>query len=136
MIEKFFDEWYDRWGVSIGIGQRESISLVVLCNTGSVVDSIGPAHRLPPYVQILVTHTRLSLYSSVINHPTAPTEVRNFFHSAGLSSALNVVRAAIQGESQLTSMPNNTGSFLSSVLSVLLSLLFTLPGLTIARQPS
>lgn len=70
-------------------------------------------HRLPPYVQILVTHTRLSIYSSVINHPTAPTEVRHFFHAAGLSSALNVMRAAIQGEGQLSSMPNNTAIMIS-----------------------
>jgi len=70
-------------------------------------------HRLPPYVQILVTHTRLSIYSSVINHPTAPTEVRHFFHTAGLSSALNVMRAAIQGEQQLSSMPNNTAIMIS-----------------------
>jgi hypothetical protein len=60
-----------------------------------------------------VTHTRLSIYSSVINHPTAPTEVRHFFHAAGLSSALNVMRAAIQGEGQLSSMPNNTAIMIS-----------------------
>ncbi|KAL2186360.1 hypothetical protein L209DRAFT_755015 [Thermothelomyces heterothallicus CBS 203.75] len=92
MIEKFFDEWHAKWGISIGS---------------------GPQHRLPPYVQILVTHTRLSIYSTVINHPTAPTEVRHFFHAAGLSSALNVMRAAIQGEGQLSSMPNNTAIMIS-----------------------
>ena len=64
-------------------------------------------------MQILVTHTRLSIYSSVINHPTAPTEVRHFFHAASLSSALNVMRAAIQGEGQLSSMPNNTAIMIS-----------------------
>lgn len=64
--------------------------------------------RLPPYVEILVSHTRLSTYGGVINHPTAPVEVRRFFRTAGLSSALNVMRAAIQGESLLQSMPNNT----------------------------
>ncbi|KAI9728508.1 MAG: hypothetical protein M1834_007646 [Cirrosporium novae-zelandiae] len=46
--------------------------------------------------------------SNVINHPTAPIEVKRFFRAAGLSSALNVMRAAVQGESQLKSMPNNT----------------------------
>ncbi|KAL1839584.1 hypothetical protein VTJ49DRAFT_1327 [Mycothermus thermophilus] len=92
MVEKFFDEWHAKWGISIGS---------------------GPQHRLPPYVQILVTHTRLSIYSTVINHPTAPTEVRHFFHAAGLSSALNVMRAAIQGEGQLSSMPNNTAIMIS-----------------------
>ncbi|KAK4242827.1 hypothetical protein C8A03DRAFT_10896 [Achaetomium macrosporum] len=92
IVEKFFDEWHAKWGISIGS---------------------GPQHRLPPYVQILVTHTRLSIYSTVINHPTAPTEVRHFFHAAGLQSALNVMRAAIQGEGQLSSMPNNTAIMLS-----------------------
>ncbi|KAM7190090.1 hypothetical protein V8F33_009677 [Rhypophila sp. PSN 637] len=91
-VDKFFDQWHAKWGISIGT---------------------GPQHRLPPYVQILVTHTRLSIYSTVINHPTAPTEVRHFFHAAGLSSALNVMRAAIQGEGQLQSMPNNTAIMIS-----------------------
>ncbi|KAM0429756.1 hypothetical protein ACHAPT_006362 [Fusarium lateritium] len=91
-IERFFDQWHTEWGVSIGK---------------------GPDRRLPPYVEILVTHTRLSIYGGVINHPTAPLEVRRFFHTAGLSSALNVMRAAIQGESQLQSMPNNTAIMIS-----------------------
>ncbi|KAH7141434.1 hypothetical protein B0J13DRAFT_556837 [Dactylonectria estremocensis] len=91
-IERFFDQWYTEWGISIGTGLDR---------------------RLPPYVEILVTHTRLSIYGGVINHPTAPLEVRRFFHTAGLSSALNVMRAAIQGESQLQSMPNNTAIMIS-----------------------
>lgn len=61
----------------------------------------------------MVTHTRLSTYGGVINHPTAPLEVRQFFRTAGLSSSLNVMRAAIQGESQLQSMPNNTAIMIS-----------------------
>lgn len=60
-----------------------------------------------------MTHTQLSIYGGVINHPTAPLEVRRFFHTAGLTSALNVMRAAIQGESQLLSMPNNTSIMIS-----------------------
>lgn len=64
-------------------------------------------------MDILVTHTRLSIYSSVINHPTAPLEVRQFFRTAGLSAALNVMRAAVQGEKQLFSMPNNTAIMVS-----------------------
>ncbi|KAH8881673.1 hypothetical protein GQ53DRAFT_667295 [Thozetella sp. PMI_491] len=92
IVENFFEKWQARWGMSIGT---------------------GPQHQLPPYVQILVTHTRLSIYGSVINHPTAPTEVRHFFHNAGLSSALNVMRAAVRGESQLMSMPNNTAIMIS-----------------------
>lgn len=43
-----------------------------------------------------------------MNHPTAPSEVRSFFRSGALSSALNVLRTAIQGEARLKSMPNNT----------------------------
>lgn len=70
-------------------------------------------NSIPPYVEILVTHGRLSIYSSVINHPTAPVEVKRFFRSAGLSSALNVLRAAVQGENRLKSMPNNTSIMIS-----------------------
>ena len=77
---------------------------------------------LPPYVEILVTHTRLSTYGGVINHPTAPIEVKRFFRAAGLSSALNVMRAAIQGESRLKSMPNNTVIMISFAACSALSL--------------
>ncbi|KAF7162857.1 hypothetical protein CNMCM5623_007979 [Aspergillus felis] len=86
LIEDFYDQWYAAWALEIG----------------------GPSLCLPPYVEILVTHTQLSTYGGVINHPTAPLEVKRFFRAAGLSSALNVMRAAIQGESRLKSMPNNT----------------------------
>jgi hypothetical protein len=61
----------------------------------------------------MACHTRLSMYSSVINHPTAPVDVKHFFRAAGLSSALNVLRAAVQGESRLKSMPNNTAIMIS-----------------------
>ncbi|KAK5995915.1 Satratoxin biosynthesis SC1 cluster transcription factor SAT9 [Cladobotryum mycophilum] len=91
-IERFFDQWHTEWGVMIGT---------------------GPERRLPPYVEILVAHTRLSIYGRIINHPTAPVEVRRFFRTAGLSAALNVMRAAIQGEAQLQSMPNNTAIMIS-----------------------
>lgn len=86
-IERYFDQWSADWAMSIGS---------------------GPERRLPPYVDILVTHTRLSIYSGVINHPTAPTQARQFFRTAGMSSALSVLRVAIRGESVLQSMPNNT----------------------------
>ncbi|KAL2286008.1 hypothetical protein FJTKL_07256 [Diaporthe vaccinii] len=92
-VDKFFEQWHLEWGMTLG--------------------GTGPQHRLPPYVEVLVTHTRLSIYSSVINHPTAPLEVRHFFRTAGLSAALNVMRAAVQGESQLFSMPNNTAIMVS-----------------------
>ncbi|TVY82488.1 Satratoxin biosynthesis SC1 cluster transcription factor SAT9 [Lachnellula suecica] len=87
MIDQFFDRWYTTWGFAIGGTEGKSV---------------------PPYVEILVTHGRLSIYSSVINHPTAPVQVKRFFRAAGLSSSLNVMRAAVQGESSLKSMPNNT----------------------------
>jgi hypothetical protein len=48
------------------------------------------------------------VYSGVINHPTAPLEVKRQFRASELSSALNVMRTAIQGEPRLKSMPNNT----------------------------
>lgn len=79
----------------------------------------------PPYVEILVTHTQLSTYGGVINHPTAPLEVKRFFRAAGLSSALNVLRAAIQGESRLKSMPNNTVIMISFAACSALSLSLT-----------
>lgn len=82
---------------------------------------------MPPYVEILVTHTQLSTYGGVINHPTAPVEVKRFFRAAGLSSALNVLRAATQGESRLKSMPNNTVIMISFAACSALSLSVT-PG--------
>ncbi|KAL4911765.1 hypothetical protein BDW62DRAFT_45734 [Aspergillus aurantiobrunneus] len=101
MIESFYSEWYEAWASEIGEGQS--------C-------------ALPPYVEILVTHTQLSTYGGVINHPTAPVEVKRFFRAAGLSSALNVMRAAIQGEARLRSMPNNTVIMISYAACSALSL--------------
>ncbi|KAH9889730.1 hypothetical protein F4778DRAFT_388667 [Xylariomycetidae sp. FL2044] len=91
-ITRFFDGWYQTWPLQIG--DREQLAL-------------------PPYVEILASHTRLSMISSVINHATAPVAVRQFFRAAGLSSALNVLRVAVQGEGQLRSMPNNTAIMIS-----------------------
>ncbi|KAI0481956.1 hypothetical protein GGR56DRAFT_684413 [Xylariaceae sp. FL0804] len=91
-ITVFFDRWYQTWPLQIG--DREQLTL-------------------PPYVEILASHTRLSMYSSVINHATAPVAARHFFRAAGLSSALNVLRVAVQGEAQLRSMPNNTAIMIS-----------------------
>ncbi|KAF2737230.1 hypothetical protein EJ04DRAFT_594204 [Polyplosphaeria fusca] len=87
MIERFYDRWLATWTSAIGESEQKT---------------------LPPYVEILLTHTRLSTYSGVINHPTAPFEVKRQFRASELSSALNVMRAAIQGETRLKSMPNNT----------------------------
>lgn len=89
-IENFFQSWFTTWPAQISAHQQ-----------------------LPPYVEILVSHTRLSTYSSVINHPSAPVNVKHFFRAAGLSAALNVMRAAVQGESRLKSMPNNTAIMIS-----------------------
>ncbi|KAJ5385372.1 hypothetical protein N7517_003283 [Penicillium concentricum] len=105
-IQTFYEQWYATWALSIGEGDTRS---------------------LPPYVEILVTHTQLSTYGGVINHPTAPIEVKRFFRAAGLSSALNVLRAAIQGESRLKSMPNNTVIMISFAACSALSLSVT-PG--------
>ncbi|KAL4923332.1 uncharacterized protein BDV17DRAFT_245929 [Aspergillus undulatus] len=101
MIESFYAEWFQAWTPEIGEGESRT---------------------LPPYVQILVTHTQLSTYGGVINHPTAPVEVKRFFRAAGLSSALNVMRAAIQGEARLKSMPNNTVIMISFAACSALSL--------------
>ncbi|KAJ5872031.1 uncharacterized protein N7529_004384 [Penicillium soppii] len=105
-IETFYERWYSTWALAIGEGETRS---------------------LPPYVEILVTHTQLSTYGGVINHPTAPIEVKRFFRAAGLSSALNVLRAATQGESRLKSMPNNTVIMISFAACSALSLSVT-PG--------
>ncbi|KAI1299544.1 hypothetical protein F5Y03DRAFT_365696 [Xylaria venustula] len=91
-ITVFFDRWYHTWPLQLG--DREQFSL-------------------PPYVEILASHTRLSMYSSIINHSSAPVGARHFFRAAGLSSALNVLRVAVQGEGQLRSMPNNTAIMIS-----------------------
>lgn len=100
-IENFFSQWLAKWTAAIGEGEQM---------------------LLPPYVEILVAHTRLSTYSGVINHPTAPLEVKHFFRAAALSSALNVMRAAIQGEHRLNSMPNNTAIMISFAACVALNL--------------
>lgn len=100
-------------------------------------DLTSPLERsLPPYVEILVIHTRLSTYSGVINHPTAPVEVKRFFRAAGLSSALNVMRAAIQGEKRLKSMPNNTAIMISFAACFALSLSGTTGGNNSQLAPS
>jgi hypothetical protein len=106
-IESFFDQWSHTW--TSFIGQTES-------------------KTLPPYVEILVTHTRLSTYSMLLNHPTAPPEVKRSFRASALSSALNVMRAAIQGESRLKSMPNNTVTLICFAASIALALSAPVPG--------
>ncbi|VUC29493.1 unnamed protein product [Clonostachys rosea] len=86
-IERFFSQWDDTWSPSI---------------------RIGLGRDLQPYINMLITQTRLSIYSGVINHPTAPAEVQQFFRKASMSSDLAVMRVAVQGEAFMHSMPNNT----------------------------
>ncbi|RFU26097.1 hypothetical protein B7463_g10243, partial [Scytalidium lignicola] len=115
MIENFFNRWYAKWGFSVQ-GSKD--------------------HHLPPYVEILVCHTKLSTYSSVINHPTAPSEVSRYFRAAGLSSALNVLRAAVQGEPRLKSMPNNTAIMISFAACFAMGLSMMASGNNLSLAPS
>ena len=121
-IDDFYNRWYTTW--SLPIGEGECRFPYIHYHHVLTADS-HVAHSLPPYVEILVTHTQLSTYGGVINHPTAPLEVKRFFRAAGLSSALNVMRAAIQGESRLKSMPNNTVIMISFAACSALSLSVT-----------
>lgn len=105
-IEDFFDHWSRAWPSVISDPDSKS---------------------LPPYVEILITHTRLSTYSMLLNHPSAPPEVKRSFRKSALSSALNVMRAAIQGESRLKSMPNNTVTMICFAASIALALSAPVP---------
>ncbi|ORY16428.1 hypothetical protein BCR34DRAFT_106170 [Clohesyomyces aquaticus] len=107
-IDNFYNKWLSDWTIAIGEGDLKT--------------------RTSPYVEILVTHTRLSTYSGVINHPTAPLEVKRLFRASALSSALNVMRAAIQGEARLISMPNNTATMICFAACVSLNLSAPAPG--------
>jgi hypothetical protein len=114
-IEQFYAGWRATWTRTIGDGEENS---------------------LPPYVEILVTHTRLSTYGGVINHPTAPLEVKRLFRASTLSSALSVMRAAIQGESKLSSMPNNTVIMICFAACVAMQLSSTPAGTSSQLVPS
>jgi hypothetical protein len=100
-IESFFDNWKHVWTSVIGETENKT---------------------LPPYVEILVTHLRLSTYGMLLNHASAPAEVKRSFRASALSSALNVMRAAIQGESRLKSVPNNTVTMICFAASIALAL--------------
>lgn len=104
-VEGFFAQWNSTWAFQI----RE-------------VDG-----RVPPYLEILVAHGKLSAYCSVINHPTASTSVKHFFRAAGLTAALDVLQVAVQNEARLRSMPNN------SVIMVSFAACFVL-GLSTTRR--
>lgn len=90
-IEGFFSRWYNTWWHQIKQSNGD----------------------IPAYIDILQAHGKLSAYCSVLNHPTASSEVKHFFRSAGLTSALEVLHVAIKKESQLSSMPNNSVIMLS-----------------------
>ncbi|KAF1942950.1 hypothetical protein EJ02DRAFT_502497 [Clathrospora elynae] len=105
-IESFFEAWSRAWPSVISDPESKT---------------------LPPYVEILITHTRLSTYSMLLNHPSAPPEVKRSFRKSALSSALNVMRVAIQGESRLKSMPNNTVTMICFAASVALALSAPVP---------
>lgn len=105
-VEGFFLNWENTWSYQI----RQ------------------PDGNIPPYVEILVSHGKLSAYCNVINHPTASIEVRQFFRAAGLTSALNVMRVAVQSEDKLKSMPNNTVIMVSFAACFVLGLSTTKRG--------
>lgn len=48
--------------------------------------------------------------------------MKQFFRAAGLASAMNVMRAAVQGENRLKSMPNNTVIMVSFAATFALAL--------------
>jgi hypothetical protein len=62
--------------------------------------------------------------------------VKHFFRAGALASALNVMRAAVQGESQLQSMPNNTAIMISFAACVALELSTTIDGNRADLAPS
>lgn len=105
-VEGFFTQWYNTW--SFQIRQKDG--------------------AIPPYVEILVSHGKLSAYCSVINHPTATTDVKQFFRAAGLTAALNVIRVAVQNEAKLRSIPNNSVIMVSFAACFVLGLSATRHG--------
>lgn len=97
--------------------------LVSISGHGKLYHLLKPiSGEVPPYVEILVSHTKLSVYCNVVNHPTASTDVKQFFRAAGLASAMNVMHAAVQGEDRLKSMPNNTVIMVSFAATFVLAL--------------
>ena len=99
-VEGFFAQWYTTWVFQIREG----------------------GGRIPPYIEILVAHGKLSAYCSVINHPTASTNIKQFFRSAGLTAALDVLQVAVQNEERLISMPNNSVIMVSFAACFVLAL--------------
>ena len=118
LLKEQIDSYFERWSIvwSHQIAQRDG--------------------KLPPYVDILVSHTKLSTYCSVINHQTSSSDVKQFFRAAGLASALNVMRAAVDGEGRLTSMPNNTVIMVSFAACFALGLSMTRHGNQVAVSPN
>ena len=99
-VEGFFTNWSNTWTFQI-------------CQQGG---------KVPPYVEILVSHGKLSAYCSVINHPTAAMEIKQFFRAAGLTAALDVIRVVIENEAKLQSLPNNSVIMVSFAACFILGL--------------
>ncbi|KAF2757485.1 hypothetical protein EJ05DRAFT_511287 [Pseudovirgaria hyperparasitica] len=112
-IEKFFDSWLIIWTA----GKKEALPPYVEVMITSVHMTSTPSA-----LTILCRHTKLSTYTKVMNHPTAPLEVKRLFRASALSSALNVMRAVVQSSSQLASMPNNTCIMLAFAACMALNL--------------
>lgn len=106
MIESFLENWFATWAPVVADWKG---TIYIAPVHISFIDTLSPTgNQLPPYVEILSCHTRLSIYGLVMNHPTAPLSVHRFFRVGGLSASINVMRTAVQGEALWKSVPNNT----------------------------
>ncbi|KAF2669134.1 hypothetical protein BT63DRAFT_424843 [Microthyrium microscopicum] len=107
IMERFYENYLAKWTSKIGTGSPKVLA---------------------PMSEIMVVHTRLSTYTSVINHPTAPKEVKHLFRKSALSSALHLMRVAVNCESQLNAIANNTTIMISFAGAVALKLSTVSPG--------
>ncbi|RYP50884.1 hypothetical protein DL768_003673 [Monosporascus sp. mg162] len=114
------DQWHlsdvaDRWDgsiVSVAVMRRDLANLIARVRT--ICDSYSDGTNSEAGVVDMLKHEITLFFDRcVINHSTAPVAARHYFRAAGLSSALNVLRVAVQGEGQLRSMPNNTAIMIS-----------------------
>jgi len=99
-VDGYFNSWHQTWDQAIMKGQS----------------------GFPPYLDILIQHTKLSIYGSVVNYINASEEVSSNLGNWGLSAALNVMRAAVQGEDKLKSMPNNCAVMVSYAVCFVLGI--------------
>lgn len=123
MIENFLANWFTTWAPIVADWKGDWFhELTITFNAESSAEN-----QLPPYVEILSCHTRLSIYGLVMNHPTAPPEVYRFFRVGGLSASINVMRTAVQGEALWKSVPNNTVIMIAFAACLALKLSNTQP---------